>query len=101
MTFGLFGSSAMSVTPLVPVANNCVKLAPLWRHRPLVVHATGNDEVGQPTAPPVTELTPRMALARPTSRLPSLSNASAPTARSLKIPLPGISDQVLPPSADL
>jgi hypothetical protein len=52
-------------------------------------------------APLVTELTPRIALAIGTSRLPALSNAICPIARWKKMPLPGTSDHVSPPSVVL
>src|SRR4051812_9257189 len=44
---------------------------------------------------------PRTALAIGTRRFPALSNAICPIARWLKMPLPGTSVQLRPPSVDL
>ncbi|TMC29012.1 MAG: hypothetical protein E6J24_16865 [Chloroflexi bacterium] len=52
-------------------------------------------------APDVTDDTPRTPLAIGTSKLPALSNAIRPIERWKKMPLPGTSAQVFPPSVDL
>jgi hypothetical protein len=96
--FELLGSTATSFVPRMFVARSSVHVEPVCRYTPRTAHPCG---VGQPTAPPVTELTPRMALASPMSRLPAPSKAMLETARSVKRSEPGTSVQVAPPSVVL